>query len=87
MSPTRLGLLLLLGFQLAVASPSPAASLTCEIVPRFMRAYLQNHIRYHRLDQEIEDRTIDAYLRRIDPSRTVLLESEAEQIRRSLGGA
>jgi carboxyl-terminal processing protease len=84
---TRLGLLVLLGFQLAAASPSPAASLTCEIVPRFMRAYLQNHIRYQRLDQEIEDRTIDAYLRRMDPSRTVLLESEAEQIRGSLGGA
>jgi len=87
MPPTRLGLFLLLGFQLAAASPSPAASLTCEIVPRFMRTYLQNHVRYNRLDQEIEARTIDVYLRRIDPSRTVLLESEAEQIRGSLEGA
>jgi carboxyl-terminal processing protease len=84
---TRLGLLLLLGFQLAAASSGTAAALTCEIVPKFMGAYLQNHIRHHRLDQEIEDRTVDAYLRRIDPSRTVLLESEAEQIRGALRGA
>jgi carboxyl-terminal processing protease len=84
---TRLGLLLLLGLQLVVASPGAATSLTCEIVPKFMGAYLQNHILYHRLDREIEDRTIDTYLRRIDPSRTVLLEAEVEQIRASLRGA
>jgi carboxyl-terminal processing protease len=84
---TRLFLLLLLGFQLAAASPSRAASLTCEILPRFMKAYLQNHIRYHRLDQEIEDRTTETYLRRIDPSRTVLLEGEVDEIRRSLRGS
>jgi carboxyl-terminal processing protease len=87
MSRTRPGLLLLLGFQLVAASPGAAATLTCEIVPKFMGAYLQNHIRYHRLDQEIENRTIDTYLRRIDPSRTVLLEVEVEQIRASLRGA
>jgi len=84
---TLLGLLLVLGFQLAAASPGAAAVLTCEIVPKFMGAYLQNHIRYHRLDQGIEDRTIDTYLRRIDPSRTVLLEAEVEQIREALRGA
>ena len=88
MSRTRLGLLLLLlGFQLAAASPVAAATLACENIPKFMTTYLQNHVRYHRLDREIEERTIENYLRRIDPSRTVLLQGEAERIRESLRGS
>jgi carboxyl-terminal processing protease len=80
-------LVLLLGLQTAAAAPVGAAAVSCETVARFMGAYLQHHIRHHRLDQELEKRTIDSYLQRIDPSRTVLLEDEAKKIRESLRGA
>jgi carboxyl-terminal processing protease len=52
-----------------------------------MGAYLRNHIQHHRLDEQLEERTIDNFMQRIDPSRTVLLEGEAEQMRESLRGS
>ncbi|MFQ5415581.1 MAG: S41 family peptidase [Myxococcota bacterium] len=78
---------LLLALALSLGSQAAAASLTCEVVPRFMGAYLQNHIRHHRFGDELEQRTIETYLRRIDPSRTVLLESELVEIRAGLKGS
>jgi carboxyl-terminal processing protease len=80
-------LLALLGLELALASPVAAATVSCENISRFMGAYLQNHIRHHQLDRSLEERTIDSYLRHIDPSRSVLLEGEVEEIRTSLAGA
>jgi carboxyl-terminal processing protease len=82
---TRLSVLLLASL---ITSPAYAdATVGCETVSRFMGAYLKNHIRHHRLDDTLEDRTIDTYLRRFDPSRTLLLESEVEGIKKSLDGA
>ena len=65
-----------IGALLAATAPAQAATVGCETVSRFMAAYLQNHILHHRLDDQLEERTIDTYLRRFDPSRTVLLEGE-----------
>jgi len=84
---TRLLLTLWIGVVLAASAPATAATVGCETVSRFMSAYLQNHIRHHRLDDQLEERTIDTYLRRFDPSRTVLLEGEVAAIRKSLEGA
>jgi len=80
-------LALLCGGPLAASADAGAATLSCNDTSRFMGAYLKGHIRYRRIDPEIETRTIDTYLRRIDPSRTVLLESEVEVMRKSLAGA
>jgi carboxyl-terminal processing protease len=78
---------ILLGFLLAAPAPAPAATLTCDSVSRLIGAYLQNHIRHRQLDDQLEERTIDSYLRRIDPSRTVLLAKEVEELRASLKGS
>ncbi|MHC4422876.1 MAG: S41 family peptidase, partial [Planctomycetota bacterium] len=43
-------------------------------------------VRYHELDEEITQRSIENYLLRLDPSRTLLTEPEVEEIRASLGG-
>ncbi|MBW2289261.1 MAG: PDZ domain-containing protein [Deltaproteobacteria bacterium] len=83
----RLLLLLSIAVPLAATAPAQAATVGCETVSRFMSAYLQNHILHHRLDDQLEERTIDTYLRRFDPSRTVLLEGEVTNIQKELKGA
>jgi carboxyl-terminal processing protease len=83
----RLILSLSIGALFAATTPAQAATVGCETVSRFMAAYLQNHILHHRLDDQLEERTIDTYLRRFDPSRTVLLENEVTEIQKQLKGA
>jgi carboxyl-terminal processing protease len=69
---------------LAATSPAEEAKLTCKTVPELARAYLRKHVSHRRLAEEIRVRTAEAYLERIDPSKTLLLESEAEKSRDSL---
>ena len=57
-----------------VAGPA-AAELRCNAIPNLMRGYLQNNVRFNDLTEEIERRTIETYVRRLDPSRTLLLVS------------
>jgi len=71
---------------LLVAAAPAAATLTCERVPELLRTYLQKHIDFHYLNDELRERAIDAYVKRIDPSKSLLLAAEAKQLRASLGG-
>ena len=59
-------------------------SLTCRSVHELMGAYLQHHVEYRSLSAELRDRVSDSYLRRVDPARSLFLESEAQEIRESL---
>ncbi len=69
------------------AAPAGAERrLECKAVHSLVRSFLQNHVRYRQLDPELERRTIDTYVGRLDPSRTLLLESEAGAARASLAG-
>jgi carboxyl-terminal processing protease len=80
-------LLSLLLFLAALASAAPAAAqLQCESVPRWMHEYLRYHVTQNALSQALEARSIETYVRRIDPSRSLLLESEAVEARASLSG-
>jgi len=71
-----------------VASAAPrdahASALSCERIPKFMKQYLGQHIRYHELTPELRSRTIEVYLRSFDPSQSALLESEAEALKNQL---
>jgi len=70
---------------LLAAGPA-AADLRCDMIPNLMRGYYQNHVRFNERSDEIERRTIEIYVRRLDPSRTLLLASEEEAMRASLRG-
>ncbi|HEY5657097.1 MAG TPA: carboxy terminal-processing peptidase [Myxococcota bacterium] len=70
---------------LAGAAPA-AAQLQCEIVPRWMHEYLRYHVSQNELTPELERRAIETYVLRIDPSRSLLLESEAAEARAALTG-
>jgi carboxyl-terminal processing protease len=63
------------------ASDGRAAPLSCDKIPKFIERYLDQHIRYHTRTPELEQRTIDVFIRSFDPSQSALLESEVEDLR------
>ncbi|MCG8589947.1 MAG: S41 family peptidase [Proteobacteria bacterium] len=73
---------------LALLAPGAARadgySLTCERLPELMRSFLQKHVRFHYLSDQLEERAIESYVRRIDPSQNLLLVSEAEALKTDL---
>ncbi|MCH7708614.1 MAG: PDZ domain-containing protein [Myxococcales bacterium] len=76
-------LLLLTG--LASASVVSAAP-SCTVIPEYMRRYLRDHVRYHELTPELEKRSIENHLRRLDPSRMLLTQDQFEQLAASIDG-
>ncbi len=86
----RLGRAACLAVATALAGAGPVAAaespLQCEAVPGLMRHYLQGHVTWQELSPELKRRTIDTYVRRLDPTRTLLLASEASDARVSLSG-
>ena len=70
---------------LTVATPA-AAALSCERVPELLRAYLQKHISFHYLNDELRGRAIDTYLKRLDPSKSLMLVHERAELAQSLKG-
>ena len=72
---------------LLALAPRPAgAELACATIPELMQAFVRNHVQKATLDAELETRTVDTYLRRLDPSRTLLTAPEVEAIKGSMRG-
>ena len=67
----------------AVARPA-SATLSCGDIPDLITIYFQKHIRFHQLSDDLRHRTIENYLRRVDPQRVLFLESDVEEISESL---
>jgi hypothetical protein len=86
MRPRLRPILPLFAFALASAATPTAAQLRCENIPQLARQYLKNHVSQSLLSPEVEERTIDTYLRRNDPSRSLLLSRDVAQARVSMAG-
>ena len=75
----------------ARAATEPAASaassaLTCEALPRLLGAYLQNHVQYRALTEDLKQRVAESTLRHLDPSRSLFLETDAAKLRKQFAG-
>ena len=57
------------------------SKLQCAHIPSLIETSLRQHIEFRHLSQELRDRVADSYLRRLDPSRSLLLREEAEAAR------
>ena len=68
----------------APAQARAALELGCKEVPQLLSQYLQKHVLFHYLNDELRTRALDSYLKRLDPSKTVYLESEAAALLASL---
>ena len=68
------------------ARPEAENKLTCDELPRLMATYLQNHVLYHALNEELRGRVAESHLRMLDPSRSLLLDEDAASLRSALDG-
>jgi carboxyl-terminal processing protease len=67
--------------------PAPAAAepeLGCKVIPELVGQFLRRHVSHRRLTDDLRARTAELYLERIDPSKTLLLESEAQAFAREI---
>ena len=67
-------------------SAQPQTRLTCERVPELFRTYLQKHIDFHYLNDELRTRAIDNYVKRVDPSKVLFLQDEVTALESSMVG-
>ncbi len=81
----RFSLILLLIMLLPVYSV--AENLTCNRLPMLMQGLLAEHYVTKNMTGEINTHAVDQMIKRIDPSRTLLYESDLERLKPALQGA
>jgi carboxyl-terminal processing protease len=59
----------------------PDGTLACGDLSRLMATYLQNHVLYHTVSDELRGRVAESHLRLLDSSRSLFLEPEAAELR------
>ncbi|MDE0884274.1 MAG: carboxy terminal-processing peptidase [Myxococcota bacterium] len=81
------GLLIALGF-LAGAGASEAASsqprLNCSRIPELSRTLLHKHISFHYVNDELRQRIVDNYVKRLDASKSLYLAAEVAVLKKQL---
>lgn len=80
------GLPLLVFAVLTLSPVSARAALTCSDIPDLTTFFFQKHITAHQLDDGIRLRTIENYVKRLDPQRVLFLEDERAELEKSLLG-
>lgn len=75
-------------FAAASSSTATAATepLTCERIPELTRTYLHKHISFHYVNDELRQRLIDTYMKRLDPSKSLYLTDEVTALEQKLRG-
>ena len=75
----KLFLVLLLVLLLPVSSV--AENLTCRRLPILMEGFLANHYAMKNMTEELKTHTVDQMIKRLDPSKTLLYESDLKMLR------
>lgn len=65
----------------ALVGADSEGALACGDLPRLMATYLQNHVLYRSMTDELRERTAESHLRMLDSSRSLFLEKEAVELR------
>ena len=71
---------------LSCSDTAASMELTCERIPGLLNTFLHKHISYRRLNDELRTRAINAYIKRLDPSKTIYTTGEAKVLKDSLRG-
>ena len=78
--------LLLLLLILLLPVSSAAENLTCSRLPRLMESYLVYHYAMRNITDEIRTHAVDQMIKSLDPSKTMLYESDLERLKPALRG-
>lgn len=74
----------LIFFALVAATPGVAANLQCVHLPQIFEYYLRHHYSQKKLTDVVKQRTVEQFIRNLDPSKTHLLESDVEKVRKEI---
>jgi len=58
----------------------------CRYLSAIEGGFLANHVRYSKRDTELQNHTIEQYVKRVDPSKIYLLASDVDQIKTWMNG-
>jgi hypothetical protein len=71
--------LLLLNLSPVLHANANADALKCEHLPVLFEAYFRGHYEFKNLSKEVRDRTVEQFIKAIDPSKTLLLEDDVNK--------
>ena len=63
-----------------------AATLACKYIDAIERSFLHQHVTYNALNENLENRTIDQYIKRLDPAEIYLLKSDLSVVKQKMKG-
>lgn len=66
------------------ASTASAITLQCQLVPQLIEVYLKYHYAKNTLSEEVKKRTVEQFIRSLDPTKTLLLEADVTKLRSQL---
>lgn len=58
-------------------------TLDCRFVFPIQQAFLSQHVNFSEFNKELEQRAVDQYMKRLDPTKIYLLESDVQEIRKN----
>jgi len=86
MIQNKYGLLAFILFVTFSSFAEETSVLVCKAIPDLIRFPLHHHMKYETLTRELKTRTVTQFIKRIDPSKTLLLQSDVAALNESLMG-
>jgi carboxyl-terminal processing protease len=74
----------ILGLTFLTSALAQGANLECSFVPKIVDLFLKNHYLYHQMNDELKARTVEQFIKQMDPSKTLLLEEDLPKLREQL---
>lgn len=74
-----------LAFSPAVfAQSEDGSNLQCRYLYAIESGFLTQHVKYSQRDQALQERVVDQYIKRLDPTKIYLLQSDVDQIKKQM---
>lgn len=71
---------------LILSAQANAATLACKYIDAIERSFLHQHVTFNSLTENLENRTIDQYIKRLDPAKIYLLKPDIATIHAKMKG-
>ena len=66
------------------AAAADGGNLQCRYLQAIETGFLQQHVLFDKMDETLQNKVIDQYIKRLDPTKIYLLNSDVEKIKKSM---
>lgn len=73
-------------FSVSAMGAKSTGGLSCKYVPHIQEGFLNQHVTFKRSSKNLEKRVVDQLLKRLDPLKIYLLDSDEKKLRKKLKG-